>query len=202
MCSSDLVCRSYFKIKKQVFNVNYEYKITEVAPTALTLNTNLHVPIDVVRKNFIPHYGRTCHSFQGSSIDDKLTIFDWKFSHASRKWLYTSVTRATHLRNVLFYDYDEDAEKQEQMLQYFGRKVDRYKQQDRKAKREVKEEGYITKDWLIGCLGKSCSECGDCLVYEQGRSNLTAQRVDNNLPHLIDNVVPCCIWCNCALSNR
>lgn len=197
-----LVCRSYFKIKKQVFNVNYEYKITEVAPTALTLNTNLHVPIDVVRKNFIPHYCRTCHSFQGSSIDDKLTIFDWKFSHASRKWLYTSVTRATHLRNVLFYDYDEDAEKQEQMLQYFGRKVDRYRQQDRKAKREVKEEGYITREWLIGCLGKSCSECGDCLVYEQGRSNLTAQRVDNNLPHLIDNVVPCCVFCNCALSNK
>ena len=155
-----------------------------------------------MRKNFIHHYCRTCHSFQSSSLDSKLTIFDWKFSHASRKWLYTAVTRATHLKNVLFFEYDEDLQKQEQMLQYFTRKVASYRQQDRKAKREVSNEGYVTKEWLMGCLGKSCSECGDALTYEHGRSNLTAQRVDNNLPHTLDNVIPCCCWCNCALSSR
>ena len=30
------------------------------------------------------------------------------------------------------------------MLQHFGRKVDRYKQQDRKAKREVQDQCYVT----------------------------------------------------------
>ena len=202
-----LVCRSYFKVKKQVFNVNYEYSITAVEHNCLTLSNGnsinaVLVPIEVVRKNFIHHYCRTCHSFQGSSLDEQLTIFDWKFVHVNRKWLYTSVTRATHLKNVLFFDYDEDQEKQEEMLQYFGKKVERYKQQDRKARRDVAIKGYVTREWLMGCLGKSCPECGDALIYERGRSNLTAQRVDNNLPHLIDNVVPCCVFCNCALSNR
>jgi hypothetical protein len=136
-------------------------------------------------------------------LDTKLTIFDWKFTHASRKWLYTAVTRATHLKNVLFFDYDEDLSKQDQMLQYFSKKVASYRQQDRKAKREcLDEEGYVTAAWLMACLGKSCSECGECLIYEHGKSNLTAQRVDNSLAHQIDNVVPCCIWCNCALSSR
>jgi hypothetical protein len=197
-----LVCRIYFKIRKQVFNVNYEYKITALESDAITLNNTLLVPIDTVRKNFIHAYCRTCHSFQGTSLDERLTIFDWKFSHVNRKWLYTAVTRATELKNVLFYDYDENAEREEAMLQYFTRKVDRYKQQDKKAKREVNDGCFVTVAWLLGCLGKCCSGCGDALVYEKGKSNLTANRIDNSVGHEIDNVVPMCCWCNCALSNR
>ena len=197
-----LVCRTYFKIKKQVFNVNYEYKITALNSSTVTLNNTLLVPIDAVRKNFIPAYCRTCHSFQGTSLDERLTIFDWKFAHVNRKWLYTAVTRATELKNVLFYDYDENAEKDGAMLQYFGRKVDRYKQQDRKAKREVQDQNYVTTAWLLSCLGKSCSGCMDPLTYEQGKSNLTAQRIDNTVGHELDNIVPMCVFCNCALSNR
>ena len=49
-----LVCRTYFKIKKQVFNVNYEYKITALGSNSVvTLNNTLLVPIDTLRKNFI-----------------------------------------------------------------------------------------------------------------------------------------------------
>jgi len=197
-----LVCRTYFKIRKQVFNVNYEYKITALECEAITLNNTLLVPIDTVRKNFIHAYCRTCHSFQGTSLDERLTIFDWKFAHVNRKWLYTAVTRATELKNVLFYDYDENAEREEATLQYFSKKVERYKQQDKRAKREVKESCFVTVKWLMGCLGKSCSGCGDALVYEKGKSNLTANRIDNSVGHEIDNVVPMCCWCNCALSNK
>jgi hypothetical protein len=106
------------------------------------------------------------------------------------------------LKNVLFYDYDENAERGEAMVQYFRKKVERYKQQDKKAKRELREDAYVTTEWLIGCLGKSCQECGECLTYERGRSNLTANRIDNSIGHERDNVVPCCVFCNCALSNR
>ena len=88
------------------------------------------------------------------------------------------------------------------MLQCFTRKVDRYKQQDKKAKREVNDGCFVTVAWLLGCLGKCCSGCGDALVYERGKSNLTANRIDNSVGHEIDNVVPMCCWCNCALSNR
>ncbi len=132
-----LVCRTYFKIRKQVFNVNYEYKITALECNALTLNNTLLAAIDAVRKNFIHSHCRTCHSFQGTSLDERLTIFDWKFAHVNRKWLYTgSPERA-----------------QAVLLQYFTKKVDRYEEQVKKAKRGVQEHGYVTVAWLMGCLG-------------------------------------------------
>ena len=88
------------------------------------------------------------------------------------------------------------------MLQYFSKKVERYKQQDKKAKREVNESCFVTTKCLTDCFGKCCSGCGDALVYERGKSNLTANRIDNNVGHEIDNIVPYCYWCNCCLSNR
>jgi hypothetical protein len=85
-------------------------------------------------------------------------------------------------------------------------KVQRYKSQDTKAGRAIVEQGYVDKEWLKGCYGKSCQSCGDCLVYtiedKMVTSNLTAQRVDNTIGHEIDNIVPFCHWCNCAVSDR
>ena len=106
------------------------------------------------------------------------------------------------MKNVLSYDYDENAEQEEATLQYFTRKVDRYKQQDKKARRGVQEHCYVTAVRLLGCLGKSCSGCGDALIYERGKSTLTANRIDNTVGHELDNMVPMCCWCSCALSNK
>jgi hypothetical protein len=89
-------------MKKFVFQVNYEYTITEITQDNITLNRNLIVPIHLIKKNFVHNFCRTCHSFQGSSIDDAITIFDWKFVHVDRKWIYTSITRATDLKKGVF----------------------------------------------------------------------------------------------------
>ena len=105
-----------------------------------------------------------------------------------------------------FYDYDETKENKEQMMQHFQRKVDRYKQQDRKAKRKIEDEGYITKETLAGWVGKSCNSCGDCLSYSRlsgsVECNLTAQRVDNSEGHTVGNVLPYCVYCNMAMGDR
>jgi hypothetical protein len=170
------------------------------------LSNGAELPESLVKKNFIHNYCRTCHSFQGSSIDNPITIFDWRFMHVNRKWLYTSITRATDLKQVQFFDYDENKESEEEMYQYFQRKVERYKQQDRKAKRKIDEHTYITKDILVSWIGKSCNSCGDCLVYSRFNGkidcNLTAQRVSNSDSHTIENVIPYCLYCNTSLSNR
>ena len=201
-----LICRTYFKMKKFVFQVNYEYTITEITQDNITLNQKLIVPIHLIKKNFVHNFCRTCHSFQGSSIDDAITIFDWKFVHVDRKWIYTSITRATDLKKVFFHDYDESAENTEKMMQYFQKKIDNYKYQDKRAKRGIDGQGYLSKEWLLGCIGKSCNSCGDALVYSRAGGkidcNLTAQRVDSNLGHYVDNVVPYCIYCNMYMSNR
>jgi hypothetical protein len=72
----------------------------------------------------------------------------------------------------------------------------------------VGEASYVFVGWLRDCIGKSCNSCGDCLTYEYDdekrtiTSNLTAQRIDNSLPHTMDNIVPYCTFCNCSLGNR
>ncbi len=217
-----LVCRKYLKVKKQVFNVNYEYAITSVDENSLLLNDELRVPIDAVRKNFTHNYCRTCHSYQGSTIggdddDDNdgnnhdgqknaITIFDWRFVHVDRNWIYTAVTRSTDLRKVYFYDYDEEEEKEGDMLNYFKSKVSHYKAQDRRAKRPINERSYITPEWLKGRVGKACESCGDCLVYSRDNGkvdcNITAQRLNNNEAHHLDNICGYCVDCNRSVGNR
>jgi len=128
-----------------------------------------------------------------------------------RKWIYTAVTRATELKNVTFYSYTEDGSGARELYwldKYLKRKIDGYRHQDATAGRRV-EEGcsYVTTGWLRDCLGKSCGNCGDCLTYDCDEnhkitSNLTAQRIDNSLPHTTDNIVPYCAFCNCSLGKR
>ena len=146
------------------------------------------------------------HSFQGSNIYDAIAIFDHKFTYANNKWLYAAVTRATDLKNVLFYGYNEVNESDEKGAeQYFARKVERYRQPDKKATRLIDEAKYITKAWFLGCLGKSCGSCGGCLTYNTAHGkvgrNLTAQRLSHNEARHIDNIVPYCVYCSTYMSN-
>ena len=71
--------------------------------TSETITLNLKQ----IENNFIHSYCNTCHSLQGSSIKKPITIHEWNFKHVSRKWLYTSITRATELDNVYFMISDK-----------------------------------------------------------------------------------------------
>ena len=82
-----------------------------------TLSNTMTLPINLIKNNFVHNYCRTCHSFQGSTVEETITIFDHKLAYATRKWLYTAVTRATDLNKVFIYDYDESAEKEKGMIQ-------------------------------------------------------------------------------------
>ena len=68
----------------------------------ITLSNAMSLPVVLIKQNFVHNYCRTCHSFQGSTIDEAITIYDHKFAYVSRKWLYTAVTRATNLKHVYF----------------------------------------------------------------------------------------------------
>ena len=98
-----LICREYLKLKKVgTFNVNFEYRIIRVDDKTLLLKNIATEEIyelskDVVKKHFIFDYCSTCHSTQGATIDESITIYDWKFYYMSREWLWTAVTRATSL---------------------------------------------------------------------------------------------------------
>ncbi len=53
-------------------------------------------------------------------------------------------------------------------------------------------ENDLTKEFIKSEIGKECSYCGETGIQ------MTLDRVDNDLGHLMSNVVPACIRCNLA----
>ena len=135
-----------------------------------------------------------------------MTIFEWKFCHVDRKWIYTACTRATQISDVSFFEYEGSKEDETILTAFLQRKVERYKIKDLKANPSIDDDNYITVEWLKSAYGSCCNSCGDCLTYSiennMVESNLIAQRIDNGLAHELDNILPCCKWCNCAPSNK
>ena len=161
-----LICREYLKLKTiGVFNVNYKYNIIEVSPKTLTIthinepDVKYIVPLNIIRNKFLFNYCATCHSVQGSTIRENITIFDWKFYFTSRKWIYTAVTRADNWNNVYFYDYVEPEFNKNLEIAYFNKKIVGYKSQDKEAGIKFDKDKYINVDWLITCKNSVCSYC-------------------------------------------
>ena len=206
-----LVCRKYLKQKSAKLNVNFEYKIKAIDGDSFTLedestNATHTIKKDLVKKHFIHSYCRTCHSYQGSSISEEITIFDSKFHYVSRKWIYTAVTRATELSKVSFYNgaTESKASDKAAVNRYLALKVENYKKQDLKAGRQL-PNNFVTPEWLNEQFGKTCPGCGDCFRFDVIRgvtdfpiveSNLSADRVDCGEAHHLWNIVPCCVTCN------
>ena len=87
-------------------------------------------------------------------------------------------------------------------MSYFNRKIENYKLQDRKGKRQIPKEGYVNAEWFLKNITNSCNYCGVGFSLDMNkggiRSNLSCQRVDNSLSHTLDNIVPYCVYCNCS----
>lgn len=213
-----LVCRKFFKCNGNNINKNFEYIIDDVNNETITLrdeNTDetMKLKIQFVDEHFIHYYCNTCHSRQGSTIKKPITIHEWSFHFVSRKWLYTAITRATHFDNVYFMVSDKTIQKDIEDKQnkaiwhYFKNKVSNYMKQDKNAGRDIRDECerniYITINWLKNCINKNCGCCGNKFTIDidddyNVSSDITAQRIDNSLPHIIDNIEPMCIICNCS----
>ena len=203
-----LVCRKYLKLKNQKFNVNFEFTIDRIIGNTFTLidestDQAFILTKDLVQTNFIHSYCRTCHSFQGSSVDEAITIFDTDFYFVTRKWVYTALTRATDLSKVFFYVgpslVTKEINEDDVLERYLELKVHNYKSQDLKAGRPL-ADNYVTKQWLFDQYGKTCPGCGDCFRFElyKGRveGNLTADRIDCEESHHLNNIAPLCTTCN------
>jgi len=112
-------------------------------------------------------------------------------------------------------EVDEDEKwRLKRIKSYFEHKVGRYARQDFEAGRlkqkttdtglsyDFKEE-FVNVKWLESCINKCCSGCG-ChfsLDFDEDfrvESDITAQKLDNSLPHYINNIIPMCINCNCS----
>ena len=211
-CGETLICREYTKIKGRVFNVNFKYDIVKKENDILLLKNvktkqiqPLH--IDKVRKNFIFAWCSTCHSAQGCSVNEEITIFDYNHFLVRNypEWVWTALSRARDLNKVKFFKYNNDKDDEfnkQNIISYFERKIEAYKSQDRAGKRHIPKNGYVNAEWFLDNIKNQCNFCG-CgfhLDIKNGNilSNLSCQRKDNSLTHTLDNVIPYCVRCNCS----
>lgn len=205
-----LICREYTTTPTSVFNVNFKYKIVHFDGEVMTLKNvktemlqSIH--IDKVRKAFIFASACTAHSMQGSSVDTDITIFDYNHFLVRNypEWLYTCITRARDLNRVKFFKYNSDKDDElnkQNILSYFNRKIEIYKVQDRKAKKDIPKEGYVNAQWFIDNITNQCNYCGCGFTLDMNKgnvmTNLTCQRVDNEISHTLDNCIAYCKRCN------
>lgn len=149
-----LICREFTKTLQANFNGHFKYGIVGVDRQKSSLkNVKTDVvntlAIEKVRKNYIFAWCATPHSMQGASVDTDITIFDYNHflvgDYPER--IYTCITRARDLNWIKFFRYntDKDYELNKQfIMNYFDKKIESYKMQDRSAKRK-----YQKKDMLI-----------------------------------------------------
>jgi hypothetical protein len=113
----------------------------------------------------------------------------------NRKSIYTAVTRATKRKHVYFFEgptveYDEAA-----LGKRLTKNCENYKKQNRAL-----TDNYVTGAWSKGPFGKVCHDGVDYFRFDikDGRveSNLTADRVDDDERHQMNNVVLPCVTCN------
>ena len=205
-----MICRKYKKEGGTTVNVNFKYQIKSIGAEGVVLqniktNQLYNTSISTLDEHFRYGYCATCHSSQGAWVDKSITIHEWQKQHLiTREWLYTSITRATDINKVMFYkSVENDNELNETtLMRYLDNKVKRYKIQDLKAGRTVDDADYIDVKWLYDRMNSRCNKCGCGFEFDikcgEVVSNLTAQRLNNEMSHVKDNLTAFCSYCNCS----
>ena len=208
--NENVICKTHTTASGKTINVNCQYTIEAIFPTHIiikdicpTYNDDemtyelFTVPLNTFRTNFISGFCFTCHSVQGQTIETEYTIFDIYNKRISREWIYTAITRATELENITIYDGFICKELEfEDLKSFLTGKIGRYISQDIKAKRTICND-YATPEHIYSFLNTYClgSKCSHVLLDE---TNITLERVDNELSHTIANTVGMCKMCNCS----
>jgi hypothetical protein len=204
----NLICKAPLKLQNAKLHPNYIYKIVGMNNKDFELldedtSKTFKVSHQTIVKCFSLPYCNTCHSSQGDKIEQKYVISDWKSSLIDMKWLYTAITRATKLDNIYFLDEDLTELNVDTICEAM---IAGYIYQDKKAKRDMSTNNYITTEWIKEkykeCHG-TCSVCKNHMSYEKSSVyKTTVDRINNDICHTKSNCHLMCKHCNCSKSNR
>ena len=157
-------------------------------------------------KIFSLAYCNTCHSEQGCSIDDDITIFDSNTPYVDRYWMYTAITRCRELDQVTIYIHSPKELRQlkeSKKKQYIKHKIDGYRDQDKQAGRKIDKKNYVDWDWFDEeyYKNKTCYHCNCCFEMDLDEnnkvfSNITFDRIDDSICHSKGNLLLSCLDCN------
>ncbi len=189
---------AFIKGKYHVY-VNYVYEIERIEDNTAfisDLETEFPVEISELDAYFKLPYARTCHSLQGLSVKEEITIFEFNHPHASLDWLYTAITRTTDLSKVSIFRGSLPGEPNlDTRVIQIRKRIYQHKQADKLAGRRFDEASYITVNWVLSTLGAT-QYCG----CEQSLdiTNYSVDRLNNALPHTKQNCRIICLPCNLA----
>ena len=209
----ELQCKKHFKNKggfktfvNNLYRVEGIGKYIKIVDQADSENV-FHMERDMLWKIFSLPYCSTCHSKQGCSIAEEITIFDANTPYVDRYWLYTAITRARELDKVsIFIHSDRSVAKLEdsKLKQYIANKIGCYKEQDKVANRPITKD-YVDWEWYEKEFGKNqcCHHCQKGFEWKVDKDNnitsdLTFDRVDDSICHSKGNLVLSCWYCNCC----
>ena len=206
-----VVCRKHFKGRGFTLNTNYTYKIKSIKKNVVILEdeTNkvlIKIDLDLLNKHFILPYCRTIDSSQGTSISNKITVFDLNLPYVSKEHIWVAITRARSLKNLQIFIHDKQEVKrfnEAKIKQYLSFKIDNYKLQDKKANRDI-SNNFIDVEFILEQMKKLNNKCCLCLkdieifidADNNIKSDLTIDRKNNNLAHIKTNCQLCCLKCN------
>ena len=198
----DIICKRYLKAKAGKLYTNYSYVIKEIGQNVFTViepvdNVEMTFDISILKKHFKLPYCYTCHSVQGLSLDEEITLFDCNTPYVDRHFVWTAITRARDLSKITFFEHSKDEIKRlerARMLQYLKLKIDFYKKQDNDAKRLINKDKYIDVEWFTDQINnhERCSLCCNSyyMVLDDHNNvlcNITADRVCNDIGHEKEN---------------
>jgi len=193
-----VVCRKYIKAKYKLY-VNFEYVIKSIDSKNVVLEDcdgEYKIQTELL-KHFSLSFARTCHSCQGLTISNKITICDVLSPFATREWFWTCITRCTDLNNIMIwnnklYSIDLDAS--------ITKKITGHKQSDKKSGREFTDDEYISLNDVKMLLKKQNFKCCYCnkLLQFKKEDQFSIDRIDGRLAHLKTNFQITCLSCNCA----
>jgi hypothetical protein len=197
----DLICRKSFKQKsKQVGYVNFTYTILDIddEKNKYTLtdgeSDDIVVTKEQIESYFKLPYARTCHSQQGLSIDEKITIFDLKHPMVNTKWIYTAITRTTDLNNIQFYmgsKYSLENNAIDGIIYKLKNDIENHKIADKNANRDMSD--YVDVEWGLNILEKT-NRCAFCM--KDICEDFSIDRLDNSKGNSKNNCQIICWLCN------
>ena len=202
--------QDYAKIMVHVYNsknsmkltINNTYEIVDIDNGLYTVSDGeefYQVDKKMLDTYFRLSYARTCHSYQGMSEDEAITIFDIDHFMVDIDWIYTAITRATSIENIYIFMGKSPFQKNEFMLKEQVRKmIDGHKHSDVMNDRIMLNEKFVPVEWTMKQLKNNrCCECNQFLDISQGES-FSIDRIDNVLGHYEYNCRVICRRCNNA----
>jgi hypothetical protein len=204
-----LRCRKYIKPIGQAkckLYINFLYLIEKITKMEFTITDpftkeSFDLTIDYLDK-FSLNYSQTCHSLQGITVQNEITIFNIGFLFVTREWFWTAISRCTSIKDIYVYISPETKEQKEVKRYAIQKKINDHKQEDIKKGRNFTEKDFINLETVKDLWRKQDGQCALCnteleaiFKASDGGLQMSINRIDNKLAHVKHNCELVCLLC-------